>query len=167
MYRYGRNNIALDSISTLHPGDIEVARIAHTSSFSEFIRNDNEDLQLYISNFHFRQLHSSGWEPLDPQPSDMCLARHRISDMRWFYVAKTPDASRLLLERLFPSKAGRHIPWDNRSQGRTDPIHPGDAEYLADINRLDHDIYDHAVALQHDRVVEAALEDGNQMRIAA
>lgn len=152
----------------LHPGDIEVVRLAHTSSFSEFIRNDNEDLQLHISDFHFRQLYRSGWEPLDAEPSAPSEVRRRIERMPWFYMAETPEASCLLLPRLFPDRAAQHIPCDNRSAGVADPIHAEDAGYLANINRLDYDMYGCALELQHSRLIQASLvhlEDGDRQAL--
>lgn len=101
MYRYWRNNVSESHLATLDPSDRQVVRLAKEMSFPEFIRHRSDDLQLYISNFHFRQLHSSGWERPPIDQAAISTVKRRISRMPWFYLAETPDCSSRLLAQLF------------------------------------------------------------------
>src|SRR3546814_14334187 len=55
MYRYWRNDVKIESLDYNNSRDIDVVMLAHKLDFSKFIRSNNEDLFLYISDFHFRQ----------------------------------------------------------------------------------------------------------------
>jgi len=153
IYRYWKYNVPLETLGYLHPGDFEVVRLAHDLSFSEFIRAENEDLKLYMSNFHFRQIYRSGWVDCGTACSATSTVKRRIRDMPWFYIAETPEASASLLRNLFPDFALR-IPIENRSNGNAQPFIAADVEHLIRLNLLDYEIYAYALKLQSARLTD-------------
>ena len=152
IYRYWRHNISLEGLVGSHPDDIAIVALAHTLSFSEFIRA--RETQLYISNFHFRQLYSSGWEWSTINWRAKWTVKRRIARMPWFYIAETQQASAQLMERCF--RIPIQIPRENQSLGTPDPISPDDIEHLTRLNTLDYDIYAFALGLQETRLRSAA-----------
>lgn len=152
MYRYWRNNIVLDDLTDAHPSDVAVVKLAHDLSFSEFVRANNSDLRLYIRNFHFRQLHSSGWHDIQVGWRAKWVVKRRIAAMPWFFIAETPEASALLLERIIPKAANMKVGRHNASLGHPDVIDAADAEYLTRLNVFDYAIYAFALELQEQRL---------------
>jgi hypothetical protein len=155
IYRYWRHNVSMEDLAGAQPNDVQVVRLAQELSFSEFIRANNDDLRLYISNFHFRQLHRTGWAFSKVGLSAKLAVKRRIRKMPWFYIAETPDASALLLQRTFPGLDQISFPQDNKSGGDAQPIQLADAEHLIRMNMLDYEIYAYAVSLQSARLAEA------------
>lgn len=128
-----------------------MVKLAHELPFSAFIRSENEDLKLYIENFHFRQLFAScwNWAPLNEVTASIVKAR--IALMPWFYVAETPELSNALLFDAFPELAGIEIPWLNESSGSVQEISEADVEYLMRLNSYDYEIHSFALQLQEAR----------------
>lgn len=164
MYRYWRHNVSMEALSGAHPQDIEVVRLAQRLSFSQFIRAGNDDLKLYINNFHFRQIHRSGWELSEISSAAKCAVRRRIRKMPWFYIAEMTEASAFLLRFRFPEVGEMTIPRDNPSGGEVEPIQMEDAEHLIRMNLLDYEIYTYAVTLQTARLKMATCQSGLQTR---
>ena len=152
LYRYWRNSVSIADLTDIHPRDAAVVIRSHELDFPSFIRCDDADLLLYISNFHFRQLHRSPWEISAIHPWHRLQVRRRISYMSWFYIAETPHASALLLKRAFPELSSVELPVENTSQGERIGLTPEDVEYLIRLNHLDYDIYYHALRLQFARL---------------
>jgi hypothetical protein len=100
IYRYWRNNISPQDVANADPRDAAIVMLAHQLDFSSFIRSANPDLQLYISNFHFRQLLNSPWECSPIRAWDRFRVKRRISRMAWFYVTELPRFGIALEERL-------------------------------------------------------------------
>jgi hypothetical protein len=140
LYRYWRNNVDLDDLVGLHPTDLEV------------IRAENEDLKLYISNAHFRQLYKCGWEQAALGAFALWTVKRRIRAMPWFYIAETPQASGALLQRAFPTLAGSAIARNNESRGTAERIKEEDVEHLLRMNSYDHAIYAYALQVQQARL---------------
>lgn len=159
MYRYWRNNVRLEDVSDLLPGDAEFVKLAHNLAFSNFIRSDNPHLQLYLSNFHFRQLRKSGWEHADPGLSDLIIVKRRISRMPWFYVAETGQLSLSLLRRAFPDLVDAELPRENVSRGDRLSLDAADVDLLVQRNRYDYAIFGHALREQQRRALRAAEID--------
>jgi hypothetical protein len=151
IYRYWRNNVSLDALSDAHPGDVATVRLAQDLSFSDFIRVESDDLKLYISNFHFRQIHRSGWGLSSLGPVARWAVRRRIRGMAWFYIAELPEASTLLLRYRFGG-GDLSVARDNRSGGEAEAVRAADAEHLIAMNLLDYEIYGYAVKLQAQRL---------------
>lgn len=152
LYRYWRNNVGPVVLAGLDPDAAAVVMLSKTLSFAEFIRSDNADLQLYISNFHFRQLLHSGWENTTIRPWTMPLVKRRIGRMPWFYVAEMPYESQLLLRQAFPSIEG-DIPSENRSEGEKIAVDDSDVRHVMRLNPLDYELFHYAVRLQCERVL--------------
>lgn len=152
IYRYWRNNISPANLVKADPRDAAIVMLAHQLSFHEFIRHDDPDLQLYIRNFHFRQLLGSPWEVRTIRPWDRWKVKRRISHMPWFYVAEMPNISTLLLQAAIPELADTKIPIENSSQGERIRVSKDDIEHLVRVNRLDYEIYYHAVRVQRARL---------------
>lgn len=151
LYRYWRNNVSLDVLSGIHESDAQVVRWAHTLEFSDFIRVDDENLRLYIENFHFRQIFQSGWEWCDLDPTNIAIVRDRISKMEWFYIAELPTTSLALFREFVGYRNFEDIPYENMSVGGEIELSIRDQEYLLGINTLDLEIYALAISLQRDR----------------
>lgn len=158
IYRYWRSNISavdldeLERFGVMHPRDAGVVRYAHKLDFKDFIRSSDPDLMLYISNFHFRQLHRSPWEAYAIRPWHVWTVKRRISRMAWFYVAEMPMISRHLLGRVFPDLPSNEIPNENISQGHGIALSSSDIEHLIRLNRYDYEIYRHALGEQFARL---------------
>lgn len=152
LYRYWRNNVDLNGLSSLHEGDARVVRLAHSLSFSEFIRSSDPNLRLYLENFHFRQIFKSGWEWCDVNAVNISIVHNRISGMEWFYVAEMPQASIVLFKDFLGPECAAEIPYENVSSGPDVLLTDDDREYLLGINTLDLEIYALAVALQQNRL---------------
>lgn len=155
IYRYWRFNVSLSAVRGLHAADAEVVRLAHALPFDEFIRSDNRDVKLYISDFHFRQLYQSGWVTGKSSRWARWIVKRRIQMMPWFYIAETPQASVSLLRNLFPNEPELRIPNENQSLGAVDPVSEADAKHLIGMNLLDYDIYGYALKLQAKRLAKA------------
>lgn len=163
MYRYWRNNVPVEALAHLHPRDAAIVRSSHELSFSDFIRQDSEELRIYTQNFHARQLHRDGWrlDRLDEAALD--LVKRRISAMAWFYIAESPEVSMYLFAKAFPGlrgTAGR----ENVSTGPDDGIADADAAYIAQHNALDYAIYVHAWQEQVARLTADAAAFADQAR---
>lgn len=154
IYRYWRNNISRESLAGLAGPDARVVELAHDLTFSEFIRSGNDDLMLYISNFHFRQLWRSGWEPAEVDLHTRSIVKRRIRQMFWFYISEQQVASTLLLQTLFPEAGHIVIPRENESHGVAESVLPQDAAYLTELNELDYEIYHYALKLQAKRLAK-------------
>lgn len=152
IYRYWRNNITLDQLTEAHPSDVRIVELAHSLPFSKFVRADNEDLKLYISNFHFRQLHGSGWEQSRLTRRAEWQVKRRVAKMPWFYIAETPEASTSLLHRLMPDLGNIRIPRENESYAGAEQIDISDVEYLTRLNVFDYAIYAYALKTQEWRL---------------
>lgn len=159
LYRFWRHNVPSGTLGDLHPRDAEVVALAKTVSFPEFIRSGNDDLRLYISNFHFRQLLGCGWTWNANGWSELLQVKWRIRRMAWFFIAETAEASCLLLRDLSPELATITIPRENRGSGEPADISIADAEHLVDLNRLDYAIYSYAVGIQADRLKKLRSPD--------
>lgn len=151
IYRYWRNNVSAEDVAGAHPRDAAVVMYSHELDFASFIRCEDPDLLLYISNFHFRQLLDSPWESSTIRPWHRLKVKRRISGMPWFYVAEMPEVSTMLLSRSFPELRASELPCDNISRGERIAITSADVEHLVSLNRLDYDIYHHALREQHGR----------------
>ncbi len=157
IYRYWRNNITpaalgeLQRTGNMHPRDVAVVRYAHELEFGDFIRSDDPDLLLYISNFHFRQLHHSPWEASEIRRWHVWRVKWRITQMPWFYVAEMPMLSMLLLGQAFPELVSIEIPNENLSLGDRIALSSADVEHLVRMNRFDYEIYHHAILEQYSR----------------
>lgn len=158
IYRYWRNNITLDQLTEAHPSDKQIVELAHQLPFSEFVRADNRDLKLYISNFHFRQLHSSGWEQRPLGRRAEWQVKRRVAKMPWFYIAETPQASTLLLQQILPELGSIRIPRENQSYASAEEIDGADVEYLTRLNLLDYDLYAYALKTQERRLRQYSLD---------
>ena len=155
IYRYWRFNVSSDALGRLHPDDAQVVRLAQVMPFGEFIRSDNRDVDLYISDFHFRQLYRSGWVKTKKSRWAKWIVKRRIRAMPWFYIAETPQASATLLGNLFPDKPDLSIPVENRSRGTVEPVSEADAKHIIGMNLLDYYIYGYALKLQAARLARA------------
>jgi len=144
LYRYWRE-FDLSSINKESAGPVTLAK---DLTFSNFIRHPDQDLRLYIDNFHFRQLLSSGWEPSNSNIFSRSIVRHRISRMPWIFICEMPELSLILLGNLFPDYAGVSIKRENMSRSENFSITPEDARFIASKNTLDYEIYSYALALQ-------------------
>jgi hypothetical protein len=152
LYRYWRNNVSAADLTSADPRDAEIVLLSHRLDFSEFIRSPNPDLQLYISNFHFRQLLASPWEPAGAGFLDVLKVKRRISSMPWFHVAEMPNASLALLRSAMPELSSAEMPDENRSAGNRVQLTKADARHLAHLNRLDYEIYRYALREQANRL---------------
>ena len=155
IYRYWRFNVSSDIVCGLHPADAEVVRLAKVLPFNRFIRSDNPDLDLYISNFHFRQIYKSGWMRTKDSLWAKWVVMRRIQKMPWFYIAETPQASATLLRNLFPKGPELRFPVENRSCGTAEPVSEADAKHIIGMNLLDYHIYGYALKLQATRLARA------------
>ena len=154
LYRYWRNNVSASQLESTDPRDAAIVLLSHKLQFSDFIRLPNEDLRLYISNFHFRQLLFSPWETPTIQIWHASKVKRRISRMPWFYIAEMPSASVALLRREFPELSSGDLPKDNISIGEPVQLRLEDAQYLVRLNRLDYLIYQHALREQIARLID-------------
>lgn len=159
MYRFWRHNVPEELLSTLHKDDADVVFLAKNLNFSEFIRIDNQDLLLYINNFHFRQIYFSGWTHMKCDEEMERIVRLRIDSMPWLYVAETPEASMTLFRSCFPEYGDVSLGQENISGGPSNPIDPADAEFLISKNLLDYAIHAYALTVQAGRL--AALARGS------
>lgn len=153
LYRYWKYNVSADHLATLSGPDAEVVRLAHKYSFSDFIRIEENDLRLYIENFHFRQLLASGWDWPSITSGSTETVKSRISSMPWFYIAEEPNQSLQLLEREFKVLHELNLPWDNKSGGLAQDISREDEDYIKKINHLDIEIYNFAVMMHKNRIL--------------
>jgi len=152
LYQYWRYTVTVENLKSLLPGDSNLVMIAKNHSFSEFIRHQYSDLQLYIQNFHFRQLYHSSWSWKGNTWYARQVVKRRISNMRWFYVAETPEVSHVLLNFAFPNAPSIVLAQHNRSIGEQIPVSAEDAIHIASTNVLDYEIYAHAIRVQSDRL---------------
>ncbi len=159
MYRYWRNNVPKQILSSLYKNDADVVLLAKDLNFSNFIRSHNEDLSLYINNFHFRQIYFSGWSQINCDEEMERIVRLRIDSMPWFYVAETPEASMTLFRSCFPEYGNVSLGQENISGGPSNPIDPADADFLISKNLLDYAIHAYALTVQAGRL--AALARGS------
>lgn len=157
LYRYWRNNVKLEDISGLDVRDFEAVRAAHEFNFSEFIRSEREEVQLYISNFHARQLHSDGWSFCDLDHDCLAELKSRINKMDWFYIAESPDSSMFLFRMAFPQGAHLKIGEENQSAGISEIIPESDIDHLIRLNFWDYEIYAHAWRVQAERLKQSTL----------
>lgn len=154
IYRYWRNSVQIEALTGLHPRDLAIVRSAHELSFSDFIRQDSEELRTYTQDFHTRQLHGSGWrlDSLDDMILD--LVKRRISAMPWFYIAESPEVSMYLYRSTFPGLSAA-ITRENVSIGPDEGISEADVAHIARHNRFDYAIYAHAWHEQAARLATA------------
>lgn len=158
IYRYWRNNVDLAALTHLDQGDADVVRSAQQLSFSDFIRQDSDDLRAYTHNFHARQLYRDGWNPDPLDAAAVDLVKRRISAMPWFYIAESAEVSIYLFGRAFGTAAEEAISRQNESRGTFDGIALADAAYLAERNCHDYAIYAHAWREQAQRLAAAAQQ---------
>lgn len=152
LYRYWRNNVSVEDLAGTHPNDAAIVLLSQQEDFGTFIRSSNQDLLLYISNFHFRQLYWSPWEKLRPKPWHVAIVKQRISKMRWFYVSERPRISEFLLHKTFPDLSSVEVPMENVSKGSTINVTSSDIEHLIRLNRIDYALYRHALKEQDARL---------------
>ena len=152
IYRYWRHNIHENIIMSLYNSDAEIVKLTRKFSFSEFIRIRDERILLYTSNFHFRQLYSSGWTRMQFDSEMENTVRTRIENMPWFYVAENPDGSMKLFNSCVPEYHNHSLGRENASGGISNPLDPSDVAYLRSINKLDCAIHAYAVRLQAARL---------------
>jgi hypothetical protein len=154
LYRYWRHNVANCLLDNLHDKDAFVVKLAKEKSFSQFIRIKDDNLLCYISNFHFRQIHKTGWllEPLSK--SSKLTVCNRIKNMPWFFVSETPEASMSLFRLMFPEVADKDMPYVNVSLGDNKPIAQRDVDHLISLNRLDYAIHAYAIQIQSSRLTK-------------
>src|SRR3546814_15698888 len=118
MYRYWRNDVKIESLDYNNSRDIDVVMLAHKLDFSKFIRSNNEDLFLYISDFHFRQIYHSGWKKIRNNRISNLIVHRRLRRMPWFYIAETPQVSEFLLRTTFTHAARLEITNEDRKSLR-------------------------------------------------
>jgi len=152
LYRYWRQSVSIENADSLHENDARLVYLAKELSFSNFIRSKNCDLLLYISNFHARQLHSSGWIQRRLNKASVWVIRQRIRRMPWFFIADTPDASMVLLRHQFPEANNLTLPFENPTTRDPEVITNEDAQYLIQLNLVDYSIYSYAVMIQAARL---------------
>lgn len=145
LYNFWRNNVRLETITDLHPIDINCVKQAHDLSFSEFIRTSDVYTKLYFNNTHFRQLYNSPWlDDAGPWHAHL-LVKERIRRLHWFYVAELPEMSMRFFQKMFPEAAIDSWPRANKSVATVAQISSEDREHLIDLNRLDYMIYSYAI----------------------
>lgn len=162
LYRYWKHNVSYDHLVTLQGPDAEVVRLAHRHTFSEFIRADENDLRLYIENFHFRQLLETGWDWPTLLEDHIALVKSRIRAMPWFYVTERPTQSHGLFVESFQVTSDLRMPWENKSNGQFDQVSVSDKEYILSLNQLDLAIYEYALDVQDERTSELAKAKAQQ-----
>jgi len=151
LYRYWRNNVRAEDLVDLDPRDAAIVMLAKELDFAAFIRCDDQDLRLYTSNFHFRQLYRSGWTNLSIGRWHMVVVKRRIARMKWFYVAELPHISSMLLRHCFGDLAASKIPTVNNSGGPSIKVCQPDADHIIRNNVADYEIFYHALRVQNDR----------------
>lgn len=144
LYRYWRYSVDL---AVLMPGDRALVATAQRMSFSEFIRQENPLLRLYIDNFHFRQLLGDGWRLQEGGILDRWIVKRRIAAMPWFFIAEMPELSILWLNKVFSGYEAETLAQNNRSAGPSVNFTAEDALFLTQRNNLDYDIYTYATNL--------------------
>lgn len=159
LYRYWKYNVSADHLATLSGPDAEVVRLAHKHSFSDFIRIEENDLRLYIDNFHFRQLLASGWTFPSITNDAIETVKSRISLMSWFYIAEEPDQSFQRLNRKFEVPKELSLPWDNKSGGSAQDIPIKDIDFLKEINQIDTEIYDFALNIHRTTLRDVTITE--------
>lgn len=119
-----------------------------------FVTSDDRDVQMYISNFHVRQLSSTPWDPT--RSPDLGSAVDLVESMPWFYVCEEPEASRRWGRDLFGSTFDQ-IDRENvtvAADASSELVHDVDEATAREIElRNADDLELHALAL--DRVLSA------------
>ena len=154
LYRYWRHNVLDTVLHQLMDQDAFVVRLAKQKSFSEFIRVNDGNLLCYISNFHFRQIHRTGWLNYPCTKNAELMVRRRIRTMPWFYISETPEASMSLFRLAFPDVEDIDIPFQNASLGDQKAIDAKDVDHLISLNQLDYGIYGYAISVQSARLAK-------------
>ena len=157
LYRYWKYNICLNDIHHLDKKDYICVELSHKYNFSHFIRLDVKELNLYINNFHSRQLHSDGWKLFNLNQNIIENVKHRIENMDWFYVAEHPTRSMHLFRKAFPQFQHGSLTHENVSKGHSEKISDDDKNYLISLNYWDYEIYAYACKLQSERIKACCL----------
>ncbi|HBF32852.1 hypothetical protein [Rhizobium sp.] len=157
LYRYW-SKVGLDGVA---PEAAIPVRLAKELSFSDFIRSENKDLRLNIDNFHFRQLLAEGWKECSQSFSARASVFHRIYRMKWFFVSEMGQISLALLKSSFPQYRDAVLGRENVTDAPQFEVSAADAQYIAQRNVLDYDIYAWATALQTRRAAKLTLSDLN------
>ena len=111
---------------------------ARSLSFADFIRSSDPFLNLYLDNFHTRQLLSDPWRPKRLTPLDLWIVHRRIAAMPWFYVCEDPERSIAWLRTAFPAVWERFaMERLNKSPARDFEITDVDREVIMQRNRHD------------------------------
>lgn len=152
IYRYWKNNINLNDLNNLNEKDYACVEFAKKYSFSDFIRLDSKDLNLYINNFHCRQLYYDGWKYFDLNEIIINVIKDRIKKMHWFYITENPTSSIFLFRKSFPQFQHVLFGQENVSIGQYEKILDEDVNYLMSLNYWDYQIYSYAWHLQSERV---------------
>lgn len=152
LYRYWRNNVNLDDLNHLDKKDYMCVEFAKKNNFSEFIRIDMKELNLYIQNFHCRQLHSNGWNFIKFDEIIIEKIKYRIEKMNWFYITENPVFSMFLFRKEFPQFQQTSLLQENVSNGQYEKISDEDVSYLMSLNYWDYEIYTYAWHLQSERM---------------
>jgi hypothetical protein len=149
LYNYYRHRVGANHLDSSTPAarmNHACAIAAHTLDFDDFVRCDNPFVRLYISDFHYRQLTHSPWEP--PLPgvtlADACAF---VDRMTCIYVCEEPGRSeRLFRERLGIERIGRENVGDRSAEVlRASDVSPSTVKLVAELNQRDQALYDHAL----------------------
>ena len=152
LYRYWKYNVNLNDLNDLNENDYMCVKFSKIYNFSDFIRLDNKELNLYIKNFHSRQLYCCGWENLDLNDHALDVIKYRIKKMPWFWMTENPEYSMLLFRKAFPQFQHASLGHENVSSGPYAKILDKDLNYLKSLNYWDYQVYAYAWRLQSERV---------------
>ena len=141
LYRYFRYVIKMDENALALPHNAAILA-AKNLSFDEFISSRSEDVLVYISDFHFRQLCWSPWELRCDSP--ISVAKDLINTMNCAFVCEYPEQSSVILNK---SLGISNIPRLNITQykGDDDLITAQSAKNILSFNERDLSIYNFAV----------------------
>jgi hypothetical protein len=146
LYNYFRNMVQVDEQTLCEPRYAAV-QLAKRLDFARFIASEDPIVQLYIENFHYRQLTHSGWRPAIS--GDLDEACDFIDHMAWCYVCEFPDLSLRWAREAFGLEV-QGMPIYNRTAAKDQTITALDVDRrtyraICDRNGLDLAIYRHAI----------------------
>ena len=128
--------------------------------FNRFISTEDPRVEVYVRNWHFRQLTGSCWS-LNTEAT-LQEAWQFVESMPWYYVCEYPDLSAFWFRRAFDWEIEK-IPFFNSTgnhEGRTMIVPDVDAATSRQIsvkNELDLALYRYAVARFLERSCAASL----------
>lgn len=147
LYNFFRNSVNLPIDDLMRPEHYCI-RASKTMEFENFVSNNTDGIELYISNYHYRQLCNSGWDLLIPtNPIDVYKF---IDKMPFYFVSEEPDIGHRWAQKWFDnyettvSKENQTFTNNDALVKRSD-LNQKTLDIILNKNLKDMTIYDYAI----------------------